>query len=378
MVAVAHNGATTPGSPFAAQLSHAAEFYRGDPCFNRWRLEYSRRAGTNHMEVTSSQVSALPRVLVTGGTGFVGSALVKRLQRDARHRIRISLRQAASAPDSNVAAFSPYDLSDSTIWQPALAGVDVVVHAAARVHVMNDAATSPLAEFRRVNVEGSIALARQAAAAGVKRFIFVSSIKVNGEATSSGHPYRAADPPRPVDPYGISKLEAEVALHRVASDSGMELVIIRPPLVYGPGVRANFRSMLGWLNRGVPLPFGAIDNRRSMVAIDNLVDLIVTCLDHDAAVGKTFLVCDDEDLSTTELLRRCARALGRPARLIPVPATLVSAAARFAGRADLAQRLCGSLQADMEATRSILGWRPAITTDEALARTAKHFLTARN
>lgn len=327
-------------------------------------------------EVRSSQVSALPHILVTGGTGFVGSALVTRLQRDARHRVRITLRQAAPVPDAHGAVFPGYDLAATTVWKPALAGIDAVVHTAARVHVMNDTSASPLSEFRRVNVEGSTALARQAAAAGVKRFVFISSIKVNGEATSPGHPYRATDPPRPVDPYGISKHEAEVALHRIASDSGMKLVVIRPPLVYGPGVRGNFRSMLGWLNRGVPLPFGAIDNRRSMVAIDNLVDLIVTCLDDDAAVGKTFLVGDEEDLSTTELLRRCARALGRPARLIPVPAALVRAAARFAGRTDLAQRLCGSLQADVGATRSILGWRPATTTDQALARTAEHFLTA--
>ena len=325
------------------------------------------------MQAPAPSDSIAPLVLITGGSGFVGSALAIRLTRDARHRVRIASRHAAAAGVA-VETVHPYELAQTTSWRAALEGVDAVVHAAARVHVMNDTAASPLAEFRRVNVDGTVELARQAAAAGVRRFVFVSSIKVNGETTAPGHPFRADDEPRPVDPYGISKLEAEVALRRDCAATRMELVIVRPPLVYGPGVRANFRAMLRWLERGVPLPFGAIDNRRSMVALDNLVDLLVTCIDHPAAAGQTFLVSDGEDLSTTELLRRCARALGRPARLIPVPGALVSGAARLAGRPELAQRLCASLQVDLGATTAALGWRPMVMVDDALAETARHFL----
>lgn len=328
------------------------------------------------MHTSSHDTAAPPRVLITGGTGFVGSALARRLARDGEYQLRITSRSAAPASAHDlVELVHPYDLSPETPWGDALEGVDTVVHAAARVHVMNDQAASPLAEFRRVNVEGSVALAQQAAAAGVRRFVFVSSIKVNGESTPVGRPFRADDEPRPVDPYGVSKLEAELALGRVSAETGMQLVVIRPPLVYGPGVKANFRSMLRWIHRGIPLPFGAIDNRRSMVALDNLVDLIGTCLGAPAAAGRVFLVSDGEDMSTTELLRRCAKALGRPARLVPVPAQLIGAAARLARRPELAQRLCGSLQVDISETCRMLAWRPPVGTDEALARTAEHFLT---
>ena len=330
------------------------------------------------MQPSITVTATRPRVLVTGGTGFVGSALAARLARDGQYRVRITSRHAAAtSAQDQVEVAHPYDLSGETAWRGALDDVDVVIHAAARVHVMRDAASSPLREFRRVNVDGTMTLARQAATAGVRRFVFVSSIKVNGEATRPGTNFSADDVPAPVDAYGVSKLEAELALHELSRQTAMEIVVVRPPLVYGPGVRANFLSILRWLHRGVPLPFGAIDNRRSIVALDNLVDLLVTCVDHPAAAGKTFLVSDDQDLSTTELLRRCAQALGCRAHLIPVPVALIDLAARCLGRAELSRRLCGSLQLDISQTRRLLDWAPPVTTDDALVRTAQHFLAAK-
>lgn len=269
------------------------------------------------------------------------------------------------------------DIDPHTDWRGALAGVDCVVHLAARVHVMHERAADPLAEFRKVNVDGSLALARQAVAAGVRRFIFVSSIKVNGEGTAPGRPFAADDALAPADAYGISKLEAERSLLALAAEAGMQMVIIRPVLVYGPGVKANFRSMMSWLSKGVPLPLGAIHNRRSLVALDNLVDLILTCMNHLAAAGQVFLVSDGEDLSTTELLRRMGAALGRPARLLPVPAAWLDGAARLLGKGAVAQRLCGSLQVDIEKTRRLLDWTPPVTVDAALRETARHFLAQR-
>ncbi|AZD30984.1 UDP-glucose 4-epimerase [Pseudomonas chlororaphis] len=253
----------------------------------------------------------------------------------------------------------------------------MVIHVAARVHVMHDTLTDPLAAFREVNVEGTLNLARQAVEAGVKRFIFISSIKVNGEQTSSGAPYTADDMPAPVDPYGISKLEAEQGLLALAADTGMEVVIIRPVLVYGPGVKANFLSMMRWLYRGVPLPFGAVQNRRSLVALDNLVDLIVTCIDHPAAANQRFLASDGEDVSTTDLLRKLAFALGKPAHLIRVPVWLMSTVATFLGRRALSQRLFGSLQVDITKNQQLLGWTPPVSLDDALGLTAQYFLDAR-
>jgi UDP-glucose 4-epimerase len=238
---------------------------------------------------------------------------------------------------------------------------------------MNDTESDPLAAFRRVNVDGTLALARQAIAAGVKRFVFISSIKVNGEGTPPGRPYSANDTPQPQDPYGTSKLEAETALQALARDTGLEVVIVRPVLVYGPGVKANFLNMMRWLDRGIPLPFGAIDNRRSLVAVENLVDLVVTCIGHEAAANQVFLVSDGEDLSTTGLLRRMGQALGRPARLLPVPAGLLSAGAKALGKGSLSQRLCGSLQVDISKTRDLLGWRPPIDVDTALRAAARHY-----
>lgn len=275
---------------------------------------------------------------------------------------------------SQVEQFAGIELSADAEWRPALADIDVVIHCAARVHVMLEQATDPLIEFRRINVEGTLNLARQAALGGVRRFIFLSSIKVCGEVTRSGWSFTADDPVSPSDPYGISKLEAEQGLLALAKESGMEVVIIRPVLVYGPGVKANFLSMMKWLNKRAPLPFGSIHNRRSLVALDNLVDLIVTCIDHTAAANQVFLVSDGEDMSTTDLLRRLGDAMVKPARLIPVPAWLLKLGAMLIGKKAMAQRLCSSLQVDITKTRELLGWTPPVSVDEALRKTAKHFL----
>lgn len=306
-------------------------------------------------------------ILVTGATGFVGGALVLRLAKEVG-AVRAAVRRENVKLPVGVESVRVDALKAATDWRHALVGIQVVVHAAARVHVMQDRASVPLVEFRRVNVQGTLNLARQAAEAGVRRFVFVSSIKVNGEATDPGRPYLAADTPAPLDPYGVSKMEAEQALRELSAQTGMEVVIVRPPLVYGPGVKANFASMMRWLRRGVPLPLGAIHNARSLVALDNLVDLLVTCIAHPAAAGQVFLVSDGEDVSTTDLLRRTARAMGRTAHLVPIPSAWLEVAASLLGKRNVAQRLCGSLQVDIEKTRQLLGWHPPLTLDQGLKK----------
>ncbi|MDD0970020.1 MULTISPECIES: UDP-glucose 4-epimerase family protein [Pseudomonas] len=313
-------------------------------------------------------------VLVTGGSGFVGKSLIKALCMDQRYSLIASTRHRPDHfPVGVRSAFVP-ELDGDTDWQSALEGVDAVVHLAARVHVMHESDADPLMAFRKVNVEGTLNLARQAASAGVKRFVFISSIKVNGEGTPRDKPYTADDVPAPVDPYGISKHEAEQGLLALAATSGMEVVILRPVLVYGPGVKANMLNMMRWLSRGVPLPLGAIDNRRSLVAIENLLDLIVVCLEHPAAANQIFLVSDGEDVSTTGLLRRMSVCLGRPARLLPVPSGLLRCVTFLLGKRALSQRLLGSLQVDIEKNYRLLGWSPPVTLDQALLSTARHFL----
>lgn len=314
------------------------------------------------------------RVLLTGASGFVGAAVQARLLADGQYTLRSAMRHLPSDLPANLEVCVAPSLGPDADWSAALEGVDVLIHCAARVHVMNEQAANPLAEFRRANVEGTLCLARQAVAAGVRRFVFVSSIKVCGEQTRPGEAFCADDAPLACDPYGISKCEAEDGLLTLAMESALEVVIVRPPLIYGPRVKANFHSMLRWLNKGIPLPFGAIDNRRSLVALDNLVDLLVLCLTHPAAAGERFLVSDGEDLSTTELLRRLGLALGRPARLFPVPASWISSGARLVGRKDLNQRICGSLQVNIDKTRELLGWTPPVTVNQALAKTAAHFV----
>ncbi len=326
------------------------------------------------MELTSCLMSS---ILLTGASGFVGQELLKHLLASPQMVVTAAVRRSCHFPDS-VRQIPVGDISGDTDWQAALHEVDVVVHAAGRAHVMREAATDPLADFRRVNVCGTLNLARQANLSGVKRFIFLSSIKVNGEQTQSGKPFTEDDLPSPVDPYGVSKYEAEIALLELAAETGMEVVIIRPPLVYGPGVKGNFLSMMRWLYCRIPLPLGAIENQRSLVALDSLVDLIMTCIEHPAAVNEVFLVGDSEDLSTTELIWRMGQVLGRPARLIPVPPWMLQAAANLVGRQSVAQRLCGSLQVDPSKAHKLLGWHPSVSLDQALKKTAEHFLEYRS
>lgn len=314
----------------------------------------------------------MKKILVTGASGFVGASLCKRLEREG-----LSVRSVISSVrtlQQGIEDILIGDISQKNDWSYAMDDVLQVVHLAARVHVMHETSTDPLTEFRRVNVDGTANLARQAAAAGVQRFVFLSSIKVNGETTDLRRPFTAEDAPAPEDPYGVSKHEAEVLLHQVAVDTGMEVVIIRPPLVYGPGVKANFELLMKWLSRGVPLPLAAVtQNCRSFVALDNLVDLIVTCLNHPAAANQTFLVSDGEDLSTAGLLRRMGAALGHPARLFYVPPSMLKLGAQVVNKPGVYQRLCGSLQLDIVKTRRLLGWTPPVSVDEGLRRATEEF-----
>lgn len=315
-----------------------------------------------------ASASALGRVLVTGASGFVGTPLVATLRQHGWDVVR-AVRYSSGVEREGVYAVG--DIDARTDWRTALEGCDCVVHLAARVHVMDDDADNPLAAYRETNVSGTLNLARQAAESGVRRFVFLSSIKVNGEASLPGKPYTADDRPDPEDGYAISKYEAEQGLQELVVRSDMDVVIIRPPLVYGPGVKANFQSMMNWLARGIPLPFGALHNRRSLVGLDNLVDLIRVCLTHPGAANQVFLVSDGEDVSTTELLRRTAAAMGKKARLLPLPESLLEWGARLLGRGDLARRLCGSLQVDISKTKERLNWLPPVSIDEGLRQAAE-------
>ncbi len=316
----------------------------------------------------------MQRILITGATGFVGLAVVKKMLSGSDFLPCVAVRQSSQQLPANVQIFQVECLGPDTDWATALQGIDVVVHAAARVHVMEDKATNQLEEFRRVNVGGTLRLACQAAEYGVKRFVFVSSIKVNGEESAIGAPLNAEDQARPVDPYGISKMEAEQGLQQLARTKGIEVVSIRPPLVYGPGVKANFRSMMAMINRGIPLPLGAIHNKRSFIGIDNLVDLIVTCIEHPNAANQTFLVSDGKDVSTTELAQSIGTALGKPIWLIPVPVKYIKLVAGMLGKREVVQRLCGTLQVDISKAKDLLGWVPPVTMTKGLKETADWYL----
>ena len=316
-------------------------------------------------------------VLVTGASGFVGAAVAARLVQLGCPNTRAAVRRAYTQLPLGVEGCVVPTLATDTDWTSALAGIDSVVHAAARVHVMRESATDPLDAFRRVNVEGTLNLARQAAQAGVRRFVFISSIKVNGEATEPGRPFRADDEPAPQDAYGMSKLEAEVGLRALAETTGMEVVIIRPVLVYGPGVRANFQALMSLVNKGVPLPFGRTSNRRSLVALDNLVDLVCTCLEHPAAAHQTFLVSDGEAVSTAGLVRAMATALGKKPRLLDVPLPWMSRVAQALGQGAVTQRLFESLEVDIDKNRQLLGWEPSTRMADALLATARPYVEAR-
>lgn len=313
-------------------------------------------------------------ILVTGGSGFLGGALIRSLNSVKQLSLAAAVRDLNTVLPPSVRLLSMANLDGSADWHHALLNIDIVVHAAARVHIMKENAADPLSEFRAVNVNGTLNLARQAAAAGVKRFIFISSIKVNGEFTRPGEAFTADDSPAPIDPYGISKFEAEQGLREIAAATSMEVVVIRPVLIYGAGVKANFLNMIRWLDKGIPLPFGAIYNSRSLVALDNLIDFILVCLEHPGAANQTFLVSDGEDVSTTELLFKIGRALGKPARLLPIPSWALQSVVVMIGKASLGQRLLGSLQVDISKNARLLNWTPPVKMDDALRTTAQYFL----
>lgn len=308
------------------------------------------------------------RVLITGASGFVGRALTAHLV--ALGRCEVVAMTRLDPVDPVVGAhYLPFgDLALQTRWQPALAGVHTLVHTAARVHVLNDRTAKSLVEFERVNVVATLELARQAAAMGVRRFVFLSSIGVNGVETEINTAFSEADQPNPHNAYALSKLEAERGLRQLSQRKGLEVVIIRPPLVYGPGVRANFAALMRAVRRGWPLPLGAVHNLRSLVAMDNLVDFIATCISHPKAANQTFLVSDGHDVSSADLVRGLARAAGVSAHLVPVPAGVLWAAAKVLGQGDVVQRLCGNLRVDIEKARTLLSWVPLISVDEGLRR----------
>ncbi|MBZ9610298.1 NAD-dependent epimerase/dehydratase family protein [Rheinheimera maricola] len=305
-------------------------------------------------------------VLITGTTGLVGRSLMQQLAGQCT-----LYSMGRSKPEADIVHIDAH-FGDNQHWLEAveqiLPQVEVVVHCAARVHVMQDSASNPLQQFTAVNTDATLALAKAAASAGVKRFIFISSIKVNGEYTLAGVPFTAADKVAPTDPYAHSKWQAERGLLQLGQHTEMEIVIIRPPLVYGPGVKANFRALAAAVKRGYPLPFGAIDNKRSLVALQNLVSLIQCCLTHPAASGQTLLVSDGIDLSSAELVRLMAAAQGVKARVWPVPGWLLQSAATLFGKAEQYRRVVGSLQLDITATCNRLNWSPPLTPEQAITK----------
>ena len=302
------------------------------------------------------------KIIMTGANGFIGSILLKELK---NHNIVTLTRNPVNITDYK------YDLSHSVNDSSIFCDSNVVIHCAARVHMMNDSCANSVDEYRKVNTLGTLNLARQAVNAGVKRFIFISSIKVNGEQTKIGCPFTAADKPNPQDPYGQSKAEAEEQLLALAKETGLEVVIIRPTLVYGAGVKANFASLMKLVAKGLPLPFGAITtNRRSLVSVYNLVDLIKTCIDHPNAANQVFLVSDDRDLSTADMVRQMGHALSKPTKLIPIPAFFYSLAGKITGKQDMVSRLIGSLQVDISTTKKQLNWIPPYKLEDSFKMTA--------
>jgi nucleoside-diphosphate-sugar epimerase len=316
-------------------------------------------------------------ILVTGATGFVGKALCEALRRNGDRVSAASRRTDSSERRDGTIYFEVGDIDAFTDWKAALQDIDVVIHLAARVHVMRDTSNDPLNEFMKVNTAGTEHLARSAAANGVKRLVYVSSIKVNGEETVGDRRYTEQDAPRPQDPYGISKWEAEQALHQVAQETGLEIVIVRPPLVYGAGVKGNFIQMMGAVARGVPLPFASSLNKRDLLYVGNLVDALITCASHPASVGQTYLLCDGEPVSTAQLLRALAQALAVPSRLFPFPLGALKLAGKLSGRSDQFERLLGSLQIDSGKIRRELNWTPPFTMQQGLQTTADWYRNTR-
>lgn len=318
-----------------------------------------------HADCSDNRAENL-KTLVTGANGFVGTALCKQLQL-SEIEVHAATRSATLIPElESLKRFVVGELDHKTDWMHALTGVEAVVHLAARVHVMNDEAIDPLREFLKVNVEATVNLARQAAAVGVKRFVYLSSIKVNGESTTTEKPFRETDAPNPQDSYAVSKLRAEQALQAIAVETGMEIVIVRSPLIYGPGVKANFARLLKTVDKGIPLPLGCVTNKRSLVFVGNLCDALMQCVKHPGAAGHTYLVSDGTDMSSAELVQGIAAALNRPARLVSVPVSLMRAAAQLIGKATIVDRLTQPLVMDSSSIRKELGWMPPYTVDHGL------------
>lgn len=315
-------------------------------------------------------------ILVTGANGFIGSALVEYFVANGVGVVAGVRKQSFNLTEGFRQEIK-LDLADDSfaLSTSLLEGVDTIIHAAARAHIMRDESINPLDEYRKVNCDATLKLARLASASGVKRFVFLSSIKVNGEMTSFGCSFSPEDDFIPTDPYGLSKYEAEQGLMKIAKETDMEVVIIRPPLVYGSDVKGNFASMINWMRKPIPLPFGAIHNQRSLVALDNLVDFIALCADRERspkAANQVFLISDNEDVSTTQLLQKVAKAQkDSKAWLIPVPVGLMTFAAKLIGKGDVANRLFGNLQVDSSKARNLLGWKPVVTMDEALEKMFK-------
>lgn len=304
---------------------------------------------------------------VTGYSGFVGKVLLEQLQVSD-----VLLLGRQRLPNYN--KFKQFDLRSAQNLEliDYLGRIDTVIHIAARVHVMNEELSDPIAEFRAINTEGTLSLARKSAEAGVKRFIFVSSIKVNGESTTDRSSFTANDKPDPIDPYGISKFEAEQQLLELGKQTGMEIVIIRPPLVYGQGVKANFASLMRFVGKGLPLPFRAIkNNKRSLVSVYNLVDLIKVCIAHPKAANQIFLASDDHDLSTAEMVALMAKVQGKKNLALPVPVWCFKLAGKLLNKSDVIDRLTGSLQLDITHTKNTLDWQPPYSVEHGFKLAAK-------
>ena len=316
------------------------------------------------------------RFLVTGASGFVGSALCNALVKRGSS-VRAVLRDSHEVNVGNYEAFTIPGITVETNWGNALDEVNTVIHLAARVHVMHETAAEPLAEFRKVNVAGTEHLARSAAISGVKRFVYISSIKVNGEDTLAGKKFTENDASSPQDPYGISKYEAEKALRRVAQETGLEVVIVRPPLVYGEGVKGNFAQMLSVLSKGLPLPLSSVKNLRSLIYLDNLVDALIVCATHPKAAGQTYLVSDGEDISTPDLLRQLGEGIKHPARLMPCPVALLNLLGKLTGKSEQLKRLLGSCQVNSDKIRTQLDWTPPYSLHEGLQITAERYRNTR-
>jgi nucleoside-diphosphate-sugar epimerase len=311
----------------------------------------------------------MTNVLVTGANGFVGSALVLKIAEAETGVIRIAVRKSTRLFPKRVEIVENLELAESTDWTAALKNIDVVIHCAARAHLLKDNASDPLTEFRKVNTAGTLSLAQQAATAGVKRFIFISSLGVNGAETFT-KPFLADDTPLPHSPYAQSKFEAERGLSELSEKTKMSVVVIRPPLVYGSNAPGNFGALMRIVKKRIPLPLGRVTNKRSFVFLDNLIDLISLCVVHPNAANQIFLISDDEDLSTTQLLEKMGKVFNKRAMLLPVPVGLLNAAAKLVGKAKVAQQLLGSLQVDIQKTKSLLGWTPPFSVDEGLRKTA--------